>query len=72
MDFIAINIGSLDVAVGDYVEVIGPNADVFKNYPHAPHAIITNFKHRRINLEVTHQHSKDKIKWRCRRGITRA
>ncbi|MEE2770320.1 MAG: alanine racemase [Pseudomonadota bacterium] len=54
MDFIAINIGSLDVAVGDYVEIIGPNADVFKNYPHAPHAIITNFKHRRINLEVTH------------------
>lgn len=54
MDFIAVDIGNIEAKVGDYVEIIGPNSNVFKNYPFAPHAIITNLKHRRVNIEVNY------------------
>lgn len=54
MDFIAVDIGNINASVGDYVEIIGPNANVFKGYPHAHHAITTNLQHRRIDTEVTY------------------
>lgn len=54
MDFIAVDIGDIEAGVGDYVEIIGPNANIFIGYPFAPHAIITNLKHRRMNVEVNY------------------
>lgn len=54
MDFIAVDIGNIEAKVGDYVEIIGPHANIFQGYPFAHHSIITNLKHRRMNIEVNY------------------
>jgi alanine racemase len=54
MDFLALDIGANRVEVGDYVEILGPNSDLFTYYPHAPHAILVGLKPRALTLEVSH------------------
>ncbi|MDG2347957.1 MAG: alanine racemase [Gammaproteobacteria bacterium] len=54
MDFIAVDIGNIEAKVGNYIEIIGPHANIFKGYPFALQTIITNLKHRRMNVEVNY------------------
>ncbi len=54
MDFIAIDIGDIDANVGDYVEIIGPNAKALDGFEFAHHALITKLKHRRLDIELRH------------------
>ena len=54
MDFIAIDIGDINANVGDYVEIIGPNARSLDGFKFAPHALITYLQHRRLDVEFSH------------------
>ena len=54
MDFIAVDIGDIDVNIGDYVEIIGPNSRILDGFSFAPHALITCLKHRRLEIEFKH------------------